>query len=258
MPEWLASVTATKRWHVPELIGEDAIVLVDGPRKRARKSLLVNHLLMCISSGRPLIVERAPVLPVVQAPCVYFEEEGQQASTKLRWLMQIKGAGLEPQDLKQLYFGHRTGIKLDNPDWPEKVIRFCDNVGAKVVAFDPFNYLFSGDESRSADVKLPLENLRAIRNTGRTVIIIHHVGKTSPKPNEQHVDMDDRSRGSSMIVDAYDNHLALSAVQYDPTVRMDVRHRDGGEAAWQLDWNFTGDVEIGLTLRRGLAGPGAG
>lgn len=253
LPAWLESVQSTQSWIVPELVQSDGIVLIDGPRKRGKKTFWANTLALCVASGRPLPVEVEAPQKVVHLPVLYLEEEGTRAATKDRWLKQLHGLGLEAKDVGDLFYSHRAGVRLDSPDWPERVVQFCSQEGVGLVIIDAFNYTFAGDENKSSDVKLPLEAIRGIRATGPTVMMVHHVGKSGPVTGkEREMDIDDRSRGSTAIVDAYDNHHAMVIEPHCPFVTMHVRHRDGGEGRWELYWTFE-DHRIYLKMRRYMA-----
>lgn len=232
LPEFLDSIDESMFWLLPGLVQEEGIVLIDGPRKRGRKSLWAFYLALYLTSQ-------------LQKKGLIVEAEGSRVGTKLRLLRLCNGLGLDYKSLTSLLFSHREGIRLDQPGWTEKIIDCIERNDLDFIVLDAFKYFFVGDESKSQDTQAPLNAIKHIRDsTGAAVLFVHH----SIKSVGPDTDIDDASRGSSTITDLYDDHHAMVWSKKLGT-RMVVRHRDAGEAEFTMDWEFKPDSYV-LTRRR--------
>jgi RecA-family ATPase len=79
-----------------------------------------------------------------------------------------------------------------------KTFNLYQNV--RLIIFDTVNKFHSGDENSSSDMTRLMNNIGVIsRNTGASVMILHHITKESIKNN--YADKQHASRGSTVLVD---------------------------------------------------------
>lgn len=233
---WLERVDAEQAWLIRDFILREGIVLVSGPKKLAYKTWFAFAAALVIASGKAFNL----LQPETQGSVLIIEEEGSSPQTKSRLIALCNGIGINPYKLP-VYFSHFNRVKLDDLVWREKLLAFVDSVQPLVVVFDAFAYLHTGDENQVKDIAPLVDTLALLRSRGVTVIMLSHTNKHSAKKS---VDIDDQVRGSGLLTDCYDIHLALR--RYKPSqsyINLIVRGRDVEEKEWIVTWNIRADAD---------------
>ncbi len=242
--KWITETPDDPPWLVPKLIPVEAVVRVSGPRKRGRKSYLMGVISTLLATGLKL----GEIKPIQAEPVLYVQEEGPRGMTRDRLEKTWRGLGLKPDAtlLKDFWWAHRTGIKIDNKLHVQKLREFLRATGVKMVVLDAITYMHNGDENSNRDMGRVVDGINDIRSDGVTVVYIAHTKKAIGEG----ADIDNEARGASIMSDGYDAHLAL---RLDPVTRALVLHtrfRDAEEASYRLGWTFDADsAKLKFTLR---------
>jgi hypothetical protein len=245
LPEWIENVPDEPRWMIPDLIPHDGLVMVSGPRKRGHKTWWGFHLALLLAhKGQP----DSPIDGGHHCPVLIVEEEGGRAQTKDRLLMLVKGMDCDAADFHDLHFAHRKRCRLDDPIWVESICKFVEKEHIGLVVLDAVAYMHSGDENRQQDMRRVVDAFREVRSCGTTVMYLHHQGKSGGKDKDP--DVDDQSRGSTLLADAYDSHHAMRVKPGIHDIFFTARHRDAEEAKYRLKWDIRSDSYARFTIVR--------
>jgi hypothetical protein len=154
---------------IKHLIGRGALVVVYGPAASA-KSFLVLDWGLSIGSGHPWLDHEV----IDPGPVVYVAAEGKGGLNKrVRAWLQGHRQGTVPN----AFFIPEPVQLLKGTDVDLLVSRLARRPPALVI-FDTFAMCFDGDENHSKDMSLAIAAAkRIIRETGATVILVHHTGK---------------------------------------------------------------------------------
>jgi DNA-binding transcriptional ArsR family regulator len=140
----------------------------------AMKSLTVLDLARCISRGDPFLDKFAIHRP---GPFMLLDRENGDRRTAKR----VADLGFKPDDdLHILTRGDLAGLFIDDPGFPDAVLRILDNMNPRPVAgaLDSWTRFFRGEENAAKDVALAFENLdRVCREGGISLFLIHHTRK---------------------------------------------------------------------------------
>lgn len=233
---WLDSVDEEENWLVEHFVPADAIILLSGQQKRAFKTWNAFLLAASIASGKSV----AGLNVVRSGPVLIIEEEGAKPETKGRW-NRLK-AGHDFGKLDNLYFAHRQRIKLDDKAWLAKLQSWLQAIKPILVVYDGLTFAHSGDENSHEDMSKVVDSLQMIRNTGASVIMLAHLDKA--RGENPKADIDTQVRGSSLIVNMYDVHIAArrykASQAYIDTI---VRARDHGEKRFSITWDVPEDKD---------------
>lgn len=86
---------------------------------------------------------------------------------------------------------------LGNADFAKAILHFADEVGAKLIVLDNLSTLWRGRENEAESWDYMQDWLIGLRQSGRSVLIVHHAGKSG------------QQRGTSRKEDSLDTVLAL-------------------------------------------------
>lgn len=112
-----------------------------------------------------------------------------------------------PKDkvLSRIFPLTHTGLRLDNPNWVDRLNETVENVDPKVIILDPWSDFFTGEEN-SNDVARALRRvLRRLAQAGRAVVVVHHEGKNSEATGMA------RARGAGALLDGARAAFRVSA-----------------------------------------------
>ncbi len=103
-----------------------------------------------------------------------------------------------------IHFIHYQGVKIDDPQWLELLIKFIDEGKYVLVVFDALIRMHGAKENDSDEMSKVMWGFREIVRRGNTtVLIIHHERKSRDGEKRE------RSRGSGDIIGAIDSQLIL-------------------------------------------------
>ena len=236
--EFLEGAEDTTRWIVPNFIPCEALVLVSGPRKLAWKTWLADFLTLVVAEG----IQCGPVTPALTGPVIYFEEEGTARGTAERWAGFERTFELNLKESENLFYVFRDRVRLDDEAWTKKIIGAVQTLKPLMVVFDALTYMHGADENKTVEMRPVVETLQRIRALGTTCLFLTHTntaGSQDPKMDE-----DMGVRGSKVILDAYDVHLALRRFRdSDPHIKLKVRQREGSQRVLNVTWDLRTEVD---------------
>ena len=229
---WLQQPDPAPRWLLKDLLPADSIILMSGKAKLSKKTWMAFALALAVATG----VSYGPFVPVNVAgePVLVIEAEGSSPFTKDRWRMLGAGLSLDVTQSQNIYFSHRAPILLNDPKWIVQIKAFVRDRGIKLVLVDPLAAHMKGNENDVESVQEIIRSLISIRETGASVLLLHHLAKPIKDFTR---DIDDDLRGSSAIPGAYDQHWALRQRSIGRATDLIVRFKDGAdEKRFEVEW----------------------
>ena len=192
-------------WLVDRHIPKGSITLVFG-KGGIGKTWLMLQIARCIGRGEPWLGYETTKTPVI-----FIDFENPLAVLNSR--TQILGDG------ENVYFwrAHNDNLKapkLDSNEW----VQYKLLPKGAVLIFDTLRASQSRDENASNEMGLIMGRLKELRDSGFTIILLHHTAKNS----------DNVAKGSTAIVDLADHILGLTRVK---------KKRDGQELVVDDDDN---------------------
>lgn len=242
LAEWLDIPETEPQWLLHPFLPRESIVLMSGPQKRARKTWFAFVMALAVATGKGFAGYK-PEHPQGR-PVTIVEEEGTGHSTRDRFRKLADMLGVAQSEMANIQWLFRQRLKLDNPSQRRELVGLVERHRSALVVLDALTYLHSGDENSVQDMLPIVESLAAIRNTGASALVLAHVGKSSGDDNA--IDIDNQVRGSSVVINAYDVHLALRPKKQG--IDCIIRGRDCEERKLSLRWDFSGG-SVGLAIR---------
>lgn len=223
-------------WLVKNFIKRGGYTLVSGPPKRARKSFLLERIGLLIAGG----FSEAKMEPQAMGKVLYVSEEGPKIDAQDRMRAHCTSLRLDPATLEDRFnMLHMSGFRLFLEPHAQAICAWCSENKPLLVILDPWAELGPPNENESEPVKRCMWTVKELQRMGTSVAIITHLKKTDGKTE---LDIDDEVRGSSVLLGAYDSHLALrpskDGKDSDP-VPLKVRQKNGAYAEYGVLWKFT-------------------
>lgn len=246
MAEWLHEAADARRWIVPGFIPEESLVLISGQQKRAWKTWFADVLALAISTGTPIggmeVLDSRPVL--------YCQEEGSKAGTKNRIEGLCRSNGIQPDDLLDIHYAFHRRVKLDDTGWRKDLIDYCLQMNIGAVILDAVTYMHTGDENKISEMAPVVETVQELRALGISVVFLAHLDKM--RGESPSADIDSQVRGSSIVANAYDVHLAFRRYKAsDKNIQLIVRGREQEEKEYVVTWDLMlGTEDEETKLRR--------
>lgn len=213
--EAIRGMEITVEWIVDRIIPKGSITLLFG-KGGIGKTWLALDMARAIAQGVQYLG-----LTTVKTPVVFVDFENPLAVLNTRTQKLGNGEGV--------YFWRANNPilkapKLDKKDW--ELYRQLP-LGALLI-FDTLRASQDRDENKSDEMALVMGRLKELRDTGFTIILLHHTAKNSDRV----------AKGSTAIVDLADHILGLTLVR---------KIRDGQEIVVDDD-----DMEEDLVYRFGV------
>ena len=192
-------------WTIERHIPKGSITLVFG-KGGIGKTWLLLDMARCIGSGNPFLGFKTN-----KAPVIFIDFENPLAVLNIR----TRTLG----DAEDVHFWRVNNDKIKAPKLDSKEWKQYKNLpkGA-VLIFDTLRASQSKDENASNEMGLIMNRLKELRDSGFTIILLHHTAKNS----------DNVAKGSTAIVDLADHILGLTRVK---------KKRDGQEIVVDDDDN---------------------
>ena len=203
------------QWLVPGWLTVSDIVVIAG-RGGIGKSTLIADLAVACATQRLW----CGILPEQEIRVLYFDEE--QGDADLSRLF-IRLSGINPN----LRVASGQGIRLDQPEWIEKLDKEISAHKAQLVCFDSLQQVIgSTDENSAHDVGLIYNHLFKLRDKHKCAFIgVHHTRKSST--NQGKIERIELIRGSTAFVTQ--SSAAWICTQYSKdTMDLHVEKRRGG------------------------------
>lgn len=240
LPTWLNQEEKARKWLIPGILTDHALILMSGQKKRASKTMMAFSL----GIGLAAKVKVGPWIPPEQGNVLIVEEEGQEVGTKNRIRGLCSTLGVDPKDLAgRMHIAFHQGVKLDQKKWRELLCAKILETKARLVILDAIVYMHEGDENKVSDMSKLRETMQTLRKLGCTVLFLAHLDKTrGSNPKE---DIDDQVRGSGFFTDLCDQHIALRRYkESDPVVKLYLRFRDNARKEMSVRWEIEADDDV--------------
>lgn len=245
---WLRTAELAPKWLLKDLIPWDSNVVMSGPPKTGHKSWLAFLFTLVIASGRSVgLIQTA--FPE-GLPVLVLEGEGPQAEAAMKWQNLAKSHGFDLDSIPNIYFSHREGILLDDvASNKARIAQIKDFIVRKNIRFvivDTLKQHMDGDENSAQDVGRVMRTINYIRQTGASVLYLHHL----TKPSKDAKDIDSELRGSSAVAGNYDSHLGLrlSDINAPYCSKLFVRSKMAKDLEFDVFWTMN-DIMAELELQ---------
>ena len=206
--EWFKQASTSEMWLINGYMPYGGITLMSGHSKRAHKTWLADLTALTIATGKTLMEGWEPIgVPTGGAPVVYIEEEGTAPTNKERIIALMNYYNIKEESVAKIFYGFHQYVKLDNPEWVKFIKDQILEIEPALCIFDALTYMHSGDANSEKDIAPMVTALREFRGLSTTVLGLMHLnGSQGEDPK---ADIDSQFRGSKLVVNAYDSHLAL-------------------------------------------------
>ena len=177
-------------WVIERHIPKGSITLVFG-KGGIGKTWLLLDMARCIGSGNPFLGFESS-----KAPVIFIDFENPLAVLNIRTR---KLGDAENVHFWRVNNDKMKAPKLDSKDWE----RYKSLPEGAILIFDTLRASQSKDENASKEMGMIMERLKELRDSGFTIILLHHTAKNS----------DNVAKGSTAIVDLADHILGLTRVK---------------------------------------------
>lgn len=233
--KWQRTTPPDTPWLMRGLTPAASIVWVSGPPKKGFKTWWAFVHAQALASG---ISYGEFIKPVERMPVLFIEREGTTPGNMSRMrkvqlgCFNVDPLKADPYD-GNLGWMDKLRLKLDNPGHVKKLVELIKEHGYKLVILDAVTLMHGGDENSKQDMQRVVDAAIQIKEAGATVMGLCHVNKESRKI-EHDIDLD--LRGSSVMIDCYDAHMALRRDKETDQLWMKVRYREHRERVFNLWW----------------------
>jgi hypothetical protein len=234
--DWCSTVKdkPTPTYYLQPIIPADACVMISGRQKISRKSYFCRKLAIKLALGAEMKPWGKPIAPL---PVLYFDQEGPEKLSEIRWRALERSEGVSLCDIPALYYTHRDTFMLDNEASVMRVIKFIESAQVKVVILDPLAKLHQCDENDEQDLFKVLHAMDRMRAAGATVVFVHHLRKETKKIIlAEDIDID--ARGSSSITAHYDCHIGFRATRTEENLVMHVVGKHLEPHSYAVTWDI--------------------
>ncbi len=213
---------------VDGLLVASALGALQGSYKVGKTWLLLD-LARAIVTGAPAIGRFAVPEP---GPVILVLEESGRAALHRRLDRLARGNRLAPERLAGLHVAANRRVRLDDPEWQERLLDAARSIRPRAIFLDPLVRLkgTAVDENVQGELAPVFDYLGHLRDeTGAAVLFTHHVG---------HGDKT-RMRGSSDLEAVWESKITLSRDKSGVcTVSAEHREAEGtAELRYRLDWH---------------------
>lgn len=202
---------------VEELIVDQAIAAIVGSWKVAKTYAILECGRAIVTGGDAFDGYHVPR----PGPVIVVLEESGRAALHRRLDRLARGHGHKPADLHELHFSANQRVRLNDPDWQEKILREAAAIQPRAIFFDPFARVKGAgvDENVQKEIGPVLDFIRDLRDeVGATVAYTAHTGHAG-----------EHQRGSSDLEGYWESRLAVKKNDDGTrTVRADHREAESG------------------------------
>jgi hypothetical protein len=237
MAEWVQIEPPSRGWLVPGLVPAGGITYISGQQKLAQKTTTALAVAMGVASGRKVFGRE-----VQQGPVLFIEAEGDWYRTRQRILALTNGLKIPTTELQHFFWSFREGIKLDNPQWQDRILETVARIKPVLVVFDALTYLKSGDENDIMAMQSVADTLQAVQRMDAAVLLLLHLNKAQGN-NPKCEDPDSQIRGSSIFSNLYDVHIALRKYsRKSESISVQVLDRFGEPMKSSMKWTMESNL----------------
>lgn len=184
-------------WVLQEVLPEQSVVMVSG-LGHTSKTFLALDACLSVAYGIPWLGH----FPTTQGVALYVGEDSPRHDVLKQMRKLLVGRKLTGQEVPDdLLFCVTQGASLSTEEEANRIAQAIFRVRPKLVVLDSLRYLSIGaDENDSTAMSKVIDHVKALRNLGPAVMLIHHNSLGS------------RPRGSTTIYDGVDGAIN---VKYD-------------------------------------------
>lgn len=213
---------------VESLLVDRCIGAIQGTPK-VGKTWLVLELAVAIATGldafgRFTVPEPGPVI-------VVLEESGRDALRR-RLDKLTRGHAIAPETLSDLHFAANQRVRLNDPDWQQRLIERGRLLRPRAIFLDPLARMKGAtvDENAQREMGPILDFMRDLRDaTDSAVVFVHHAGHDGT-----------RLRGSSDLEAYWESKLAVTRDEKTGVCTLLAEHREA-EAPDPFGYRFATD-----------------
>jgi hypothetical protein len=216
-------------WLVDGLIVDRALVAAVG-RWKTTKSYGLLDVCVSIATGRPAFGRLGIPTP---GPVVFINEESGRAALWRRLDSLCRGRAIDPEELRgRLHVAANARIRLDDPDWQQRLIEIGQELQPRLFVFDPLARMKASarDESAQKEMAAVVEFWRRLRDdTGAAVALVHHTGHAG-----------EQMRGTSDLETVWETRLTWKRDGDAAVVDLEASHREAEAMPtlhYRLNWH---------------------
>lgn len=227
-------------WTIHKLIPEGSLTYIGAPPK-SFKSFIAKYMAMAIASGEPLL--GWDEFTTKKGNVLYIDEENSDFRLGRRVRQIRKGLATE-EGFENVFWYSKNNLKLDGFG-VGTIQELIKRHNISTIILDSLVRFLEGDEDRATDVRKAYDMIKEIqKGTGVTVIILHHLKKTTKQKNS--VELND-FRGSGDFGAMADSILGLVKKSNGVSLQV-VESRDipSDDLNWFL--GITGDGETTIKI----------
>lgn len=249
--DWFALPEPKTRWLVRGLVPAEGLVMLSGPRKRGFKTWLAMFITVLALTGKQF--EGYEWWAADEAVNVMvLEQESTQQDNRRRFQNIMEGLKLPRQAsaLKgRLHWLFRSMFKLDNAGQVLQLIEYIKKNNIKLLVLDSLTFMHRGiDTNMERDMGIVAHALQDVRSlTGCAIMWLAHIKKQGEGID---YDVDNDVRGSSVLADVYDAHIAIRRRKKGRLTGI-VKGREFPDKEIELYWNLPPQPDDGA----GAIGP---
>lgn len=238
--DWLSSIDeqGDLEWILQGMVPKGGVCLLSGQQKRSMKTYFSIQLAISVITGMKL---GGAVDVIKPGKVMVFAEEGSRFGYRDRIDAALYAHGFGRGVLQgKMSIAFRQMIKLDKTTCRESILRAADEFQPDIIIFDSLYRMVEGDENSQEDVNKVLDTLMRLGREDFASIVICHLDKTRGASEKQ--DIDDQVRGSGVITNGYDAHIALRRYKSSQKfIDLHVRPREAPEWHKQVVWKVERD-----------------
>jgi AAA domain-containing protein len=216
-------------WLVESLIVDRAVIACAGKWKTTKSYGLLD-ICISIASGEPAFGKLEIPNP---GQVVYICEESGQAALWRRLDSLCRGRAINPERLRdRLLLAANRGVKLDDPEWQEKLFQYTAAHRTRLIVFDPLARMKAPGRNENAqnEIAAAIEFMRELReHADSAVAFVHHTGHQG-----------NQMRGSSDLESVWESRLHWTRDDKSPLVTIESEHREAesaGPIAYRIGWD---------------------
>lgn len=189
-PEFVQTSHSTVSFLIPDRVPVGSFVLVQGPPGVGKTWLTLHYAKQVAEQDKRVVL---------------VAQEGPASALAQR--MTLMGAVH-----RNIGIAHRQPIRLDDPEWVEKLAKLCRSQRVALLVLDPLVDLHQGDENESRDASRITSAVKELQRSHAdlSVVLLHHTVKgawSSTGAKREH------SRGSGVLPGAADVQLGLTELE---------------------------------------------
>lgn len=251
MSQWLGDIDNEGEldWLVRRAIPRGGVCLLSGQQKRSMKTWFSIQTAISLSTGLSLGGELEVERP---GRTIIVMEEGSKFGYRDRFDACLAGHELNRKAISGVcHMLFRQQVKLDRRQHRDAILRMAEKYQPDLIIFDTLYRMFAGDENKQEDANRMLDTLLGLGEQQFASLVLLHLDKT--RGTDKGRDIDDQVRGSGVITNGYDCHIALRRYEIKQKfIDLTVRPREGEEWHKQILWNIKSQNEKPVSARMSI------